>query len=108
MAQPSRPFALVVRFTIRSGCEAIFDDLVSQTAEDIRAREPGTLVYACHKVEGAARERIFYELYANRAAFEEHETQVHTRHFLATREALLEATHVDFLNLADGKIPFNT
>ena len=68
-------------------------------------REPGTLVYACHRVEDAPRQRIFYELYRDRAAFDEHERQEYVRHFLAAREALLESTEVDFLTLADGKTP---
>ncbi|MBO0810280.1 MAG: antibiotic biosynthesis monooxygenase [Actinobacteria bacterium] len=86
MSGNGTPFALVVRFTVRPGREEEFDDLVSRTAEGIREREPGTIVYACHRVDGAPRERIFYELYAGRAAFDEHETQPHTRHFLAARE----------------------
>jgi quinol monooxygenase YgiN len=105
MDQDNQPFALVVRFTVRSGSEATFDDLVAKTADGIRTREPGTLVYACHHVEDAPQERIFYELYANRAAFEAHEMQDHTRHFLTAREPLLESTRVDFLSLADGKTP---
>lgn len=99
------PFALVVRFTVQPGSEEVFDDLVSTTAIGIRANEPGTLVYACHRVEGAPRERIFYELYTDKAAFDDHESQPHTRHFLAARESLLESTAVDFLGLADGKTP---
>jgi len=101
----TQPFALVVRFTVRPGSETAFDELVSTTAVGIRASEPGTLVYACHCVEGSPRERIFYELYANRAAFQAHETQPHTRHFLTAREPLLESTVVDFLSLVGGKTP---
>ena len=99
------PFGLVVRFTVRPGSEAAFDELVRVTTAGIRAHEARTLVYACHRVEGSPRERIFYELYANRAAFEAHEAQAHTRHFLTARESLLESTTVDFLSLADGKTP---
>ncbi len=62
-------------------------------------------MYACHRVDSAPRQRIFYELYRDRAAFDEHERQDHVRHFLAAREALLESTEVDFLTLADGKTP---
>jgi quinol monooxygenase YgiN len=101
----TQPFALVVRFTVRPGSEAAFDDLIASTTAGIRTHEPGTLVYACHTVEGSPRERIFYELYADRAAFEAHEAQEHTRHFLAARKPLLESTVVDFLSLADGKTP---
>jgi quinol monooxygenase YgiN len=101
----AHPFALVVRFTVRTGSEAAFDELVAATTAGIRAGEPGTLVYACHRVEGSPRERIFYELYASEGAFQVHENQPHTRHFLAAREPLLESTVVDFLSLADGKTP---
>ena len=51
------------------------------------------------------RQRIFYELYQDQAAFEAHEQTAHTRRFLAERKALLEATEVDRLALADGKTP---
>jgi len=56
-------------------------------------------------VNGSPRQRIFYELYGDRAAFDEHERQEHVRHFLAAREAFLEATEVDFMALLDGKTP---
>jgi quinol monooxygenase YgiN len=63
------------------------------TAAGIRAQEPGTLVYACHTVDGAPRERIFYELYATRAAFDVHEQTEHTRRFLNQRKDPLEFVH---------------
>ena len=103
--ETARPFALVVRFTVRTGNEAAFDELVAVTTAGIRASEPGTLVYACHRVDGSPRERIFYELYVSEGAFQVHENQPHTRHFLAAREPLLESTVVDFLSFADGKTP---
>ena len=103
MSEDAKPFALVVRFTVRPGAEAQFDALVAQTAAGIRRSEPGTVVYACHRVDGQPRQRIFYELYRDRAAFEAHEQSPHTRRFLADREPLLESKAVDFLALADGK-----
>jgi quinol monooxygenase YgiN len=105
MSEDAKPFALMVRFTVRPGAETQFDALVAATAAGIRQSEPGTLVYACHRVEGEPRQRIFYELYRDRAAFDSHEQSPHTRRFLADREALLESKAVDFLSLADGKTP---
>ena len=105
MTQDATPFALVVRFTVRPLAEAQFDALVAETAAGIREREPGTLVYACHSVRGKPRQRIFYELYRDRAAFDAHEAGEHTRRFLTERAPLLEAAEVDFLTLADGKTP---
>jgi quinol monooxygenase YgiN len=105
MPQDATPFALVVRFTVRPGAEAKFDALVAETAAGIRDHEPGTLVYACHTVQDQPRQRIFYELYCDRAAFDAHGQTEHTRRFLTERKALLEATEVDFLSLTDGKTP---
>lgn len=96
-------FGLVVRFTLAEGAAEAFDQLVTATVAEIRAHEPGTLVYNVHRVEGAPRQRIFYELYADRAAFEAHEGQPHTRRFLAQRGPYLDAVSVDFLDLADAK-----
>ncbi|WP_031476687.1 putative quinol monooxygenase [Streptomyces bicolor] len=96
-------FGLFVRFTLRDGAGEEFDALMRETTAGIRAHEPGTLVYVCHEVEGAPNERIFYELYADRAAFEEHERQPHTRHFLTERSKYVEKTEVDFLQPYAGK-----
>jgi quinol monooxygenase YgiN len=52
------------------------------------------------------RQRIFYELYRDRAAFDVHEQAPHTRRFLAERGELLDATDVEFLDLSDGKTPY--
>ena len=91
-------FGLVVRFTCKDQTSAeAFDRLVAETAEKIRAHEPGTLVYAVHQVEGRPLQRIFYELYADRTAFESHEAQPHVQRFLAEREQYLSAIEVDFL-----------
>ena len=73
-------FGLCVRFTCKDQASAeAYDRLVAETVEGIKADEPGTLVYAVHTVEGQPLQRIFYELYRDRAAFEAHEAAPHTR-----------------------------
>lgn len=97
-------FGLVVRFYLKDeAAVAGFDQLVSQTAPGIRDSEPGTLVYASHTVEGEPLQRIFYELYADRAAFEAHEQQTHTVRFLELREQYLAGHDVDFVTPLVGK-----
>lgn len=97
-------FGLSVRFTLKDEDSAHgFDELVAQTLPHIRESEPGTLVYAVHTVEGKPLERIFYELYADRAAFEAHEEQPHVKRFLDARGAFLASVEVDFLHLAGAK-----
>jgi quinol monooxygenase YgiN len=97
-------FGLCVRFTCRDTDSAAgFDRLVAQTVPAIRKHELGTLVYAVHKVEGQPLQRIFYELYRDRGAFDAHEGQAHTRFFLTEREQYLASVEVDFLTLQVGK-----
>lgn len=97
-------FALVVRFYLRDqGAAEAFDRLVAETAPKIDAGEPGTLVYAVHRVGDAPLSRVFYELYASREAFDAHEEQAHTKHFLAEREQYLTGVRVEFLEPPIGK-----
>ena len=97
-------FGLVVRFTCKDASSAeAFDQLVTDTVEKIKALEPGTLVYVSHKVDGQPLQRIFYEMYADRAAFDAHEEQEHTKYFLSLRGDYLAAVEVDFLDYQAGK-----
>jgi quinol monooxygenase YgiN len=96
-------FGLVVLFTLRAGHETAFDDLVTRTLASIKAREPGTLIYAVHQVVGEPQARIFYELYADAAAFEAHERQPHVRAFLDERVEHTTDVRVERLDLLDAK-----
>jgi quinol monooxygenase YgiN len=97
-------FGLCVRFTCKDQASAeAYDRLVAETVEGIKASEPGTLVYACHLVEGQPLQRIFYELYRDRQAFEAHEAAPHTRRYLDQRDQYLARTEVDRLTLQTGK-----
>ncbi len=97
-------FALVVRFYLRDNEAAVsFDELVAETAPKIQSEEPGTLIYAVHKVKDAPLSRVFYELYENRDAFDTHEQQDHTKRFLAEREQYLTGARVEFLEPPTGK-----
>ena len=97
-------FGLVVRFYLKDEAAAAgFDELVAETAPGIRESEPGTVVYVSHTVEGEPLQRIFYELYADRAAFEAHEQQAHTVRFLGQRQQYLTGHDVDFITPVVGK-----
>jgi quinol monooxygenase YgiN len=97
-------FGLFVRFTCKDQASAeAYDRLVAETVEGIKAKEPGTLVYASHLVEGQPLQRIFYELYRDKGAFEAHEASPHTRRYLDERDQYLASTEVDWLTLQTGK-----
>ncbi|MEV7524901.1 antibiotic biosynthesis monooxygenase [Streptomyces sp. NPDC091371] len=100
----SEGFGLVVRFLLRDQeAAAAFDELCATTLEGIKSAEPGTLTYVVHVPEGEPLVRVFYELYVDRAAFEAHEAQSHTKHFLAEREQYLSGVEVTFLDVIGGK-----
>ena len=97
-------FGLMVRFTCKNEeAAAAFDELVARTGEQIKAHEPGTLIYTVHRVDGRPLERIFYELYRDKDAFEVHEEQEYVKTFLSAREQYLSSTEVDRLDLVSGK-----
>ncbi|MYZ11436.1 antibiotic biosynthesis monooxygenase [Streptomyces sp. SID2999] len=98
-------FGLVVRFTLRDAEAAkAFDALVSETLEGIRAHESGTLAYVVHTVADDPNARLFYELYADREAFDEHERQEHTRRFLSEREQYVTDLDVTFVQSQDAGV----
>jgi quinol monooxygenase YgiN len=97
-------FALVVRFYLRDEEAAKgFDNLVAETVAKIRESEPGTLIYAVHKVKDAPLSRIFCEVYESREAFDAHERQEHTKRFLDERGQYLTGARVEFLEPPSGK-----
>jgi quinol monooxygenase YgiN len=97
-------FALVVRFEVRPEQLDAFDALVEQTLLGIE-NEPGTLIYLTHERTGTPNERVFYEAYADREAFEAHEATEHTQHFLHARQAFLASEpQVWWLTGVDGAI----
>lgn len=104
-------YGLVVHFEVRDGREEAFDQLTAETVEQIEAHEPRTLVYATHRMDGAPRVRVFYELYRDEAAFQEHEAQPHVQRFLAERqEHLVAPPEVNFVRPGPGvvrdEVPF--
>ncbi|MEV4141662.1 antibiotic biosynthesis monooxygenase [Dactylosporangium sp. NPDC049742] len=104
----SRGFALVVRFQLHDDAAAKgFDELVARTTPEIERLEPGTLAYVVHTVPGEPLVRVFYELYADRAAFDAHERQPHTKHFLAEREQYTSGVDVTFMQAESGKMPMH-
>ena len=89
-------FGLCVRFTCKDEASAeAYDRLVAETIEAIKTNEPGTLVYASHLVDGQPLQRIFYELYRDKAAFDAHEAASHTRRYLNERDQYLASAEVN-------------
>jgi quinol monooxygenase YgiN len=91
-------------FTVLEDRVADFDRLAEQAAEEVRTAEPDTLVYVIHLVPNAPLQRIFYEVYRDRVAFERHENQPYMKRFVADRRACVLATNVIELRLTYAKV----
>ena len=102
--QPARPYGRMLIFTLLDDRVTAFDRLAEQTAEEVRIGEPGTLVYVIHLVPNAPLQRIFYEIYRDRAAFDRHESQPYMKRFVADRRSCVLATNVIELRLKYAKV----
>ena len=101
---PARPYGRILIFTLLDDRVADFDRLAEQTAEEVRTGEPDTLVYVIHLVPNAPMQRIFYEIYRDRAAFDSHESQPYMQRFVAERRSCVLATNVIELRLKYAKV----
>jgi quinol monooxygenase YgiN len=100
----ARPYGRILIFTLLDDRAADFDRLAEQTAEEVRIGEPDTLVYVIHLVPNAPLQRIFYEIYRDRAAFDRHESQPYMKRFVADRRSCVLATNVIELTLKYAKV----
>jgi quinol monooxygenase YgiN len=103
-AAAARPYGRILIFTLLDDGVAEFDRIAEETAEHVRTGEPDTLVYVIHLVPNAPMQRIFYEIYRDRAAFDSHESQPYMQRFVAERRACVLATNVIELRLKYAKV----
>ena len=101
---PARPYGRIQIFTVLDDRVTDFDRLAEETAEQVSTGEPDTLVYVIHLVPNAPMQRIFYEIYRDRAAFDSHESQPYMQRFAAERRSLVLATNVIDLRLKYAKV----
>ena len=104
MRPAPRPHGLIAIYTLFEDKMAAFDRIAREAAEQVRAREPGTLVYVIHTVPKAPMQRIFYEIHRDRAACERHEQQSYIKRFVTARRPYVLATNVIELRLTFAKI----
>jgi quinol monooxygenase YgiN len=103
-AAPARPYGRILIFTLLDDRVAEFDRLAEEAAEQVRTGEPDTLVYVIHLVPNAPMQRIFYEIYRDRTAFDSHESQPHMQRFVTERRSCVLATNVIELRLKYAKV----
>jgi len=95
-------FPILVRFTIADGKMADFLPLMIENAEASLRDEPG-----CERFDvlRPAQEKdciLLYEIYRDRAAFEEHCVSAHFKRFDAATKAMIAEKQVTVLDLLAG------
>src|SRR5207237_181039 len=99
-----RLYGLIAIYTLAEGATADFDALAEQVVAEVRANEPDTLVYAVHSVPNAEMQRIFYEVYRDRMAYEDHKRQPHIKRFEVDSGQHVLATNVIELGMQQAKL----
>ena len=100
-------FGQIEIYTLLEDRIAEFDQLADRLVEQVRGREPDTLVFIVHAVPSAPMQRILYEVYRDRLAFDRHSRQPYVRQFDADRRPYVLATNVIELGLQQAKVsPF--
>ena len=108
-AQASREelFGQIAIYTLVEDRTSDFDRLAERVVEQVRADEPDTLVFIVHAVPSAPMQRILYEVYRARAAYDWHLRQPYIAKFEADRRPYVLATNVIELGLQQAKVsPF--
>jgi quinol monooxygenase YgiN len=95
---------MIAIYTLAEGRADQFDALAGQVVDEVRASEPDTLVYAVHTVPNAPMQRIFYEVYQDKGAYQEHCRQPHIQRFEAERAPYVLATNVIELGVQQAKL----
>jgi quinol monooxygenase YgiN len=99
-----RLYGLIAIYTLAEGATADFDALAEEVVAEVRASEPDALVYAVHSVPNAEMQRIFYEVYRDRMAYEDHKRRPHIQRFEADRGPYVLATNVIELGMQQVKL----
>ena len=110
-ARPARPelpaappYGRILIFTLLDDRAADFDRFAEQAAEEVGPGSPTPWCAAIHLVPNAPMQRIFYEIYRDRAAFDRHENQPYMQRFVADRRACVLATNVIELRVKYAKV----
>jgi quinol monooxygenase YgiN len=100
-------FGQITIYTLMDGQVGEFDRLTERVVELVRRREPDTLVFIAHAVPSAPTQRILYQVYRSRGAYQRHLAQPYIQQFDLDRRAYVLATNVVELGLQQAKVsPF--
>ncbi len=99
-----RLYGRIAIYTLLDAGVEEFDRLAEQVVEQVRTGEPDTLAYVVHGVPSAPLQRILYQLYADRAAYDWHQERPYVADFEGRRRPLVLATNVIELGVRQAKV----
>jgi len=85
---------VVARLIVLEGEQAEFEAAMQELAAEVRASEPGCLLYEVYRKEGSATEYVVLERYRSREAMDAHAKSPHFQRMLP-RLAPLQAGPLD-------------
>jgi quinol monooxygenase YgiN len=97
-------FGQIAIYTLLEDRVEDFDRLTRRVVKQVRTHEPDTLVYIVHAVPSAPMQRILYEVYRDRSAYEMHKRQPYVVSFEADRRPYVLATNIIELGLQQAKV----
>jgi len=97
-------YGQIAIYTLLEAGAAEFDRLAGHVLEEVAGGEPDTLVYVVHGVPSAPLQRILYQVYRDRAAYDEHTRQPYVADFDARLAPLVLATNVIELGVRQAKV----
>jgi quinol monooxygenase YgiN len=97
-------FGQIAIYTLLEDRVEDFDRLTRKVVRQVQEQEPDTLVFIVHAVPAAPMQRILYEVYRDRTAFEDHKRQPYVVAFEAERRSFVLATNVIELGLQQAKV----
>ena len=101
---PGHLFGQITIYTLLDDRLEEFDRMTERVVEEVRSREPDTLVYIVHAVPTAPMQRILYEVYRDRAAYDEHLAQPYVMRYTAEQRSMVLASNAIELGLQQAKI----
>jgi quinol monooxygenase YgiN len=100
-------FGQITIYTLAEDRLAEFDKLTDRVVEQVRLHEPDTLVFIAHAVPSAPSQRILYEVFRSKAAYQRHLAQSYIQQFELDRRPYVLAKNVVELGLQQAKVsPF--
>jgi quinol monooxygenase YgiN len=103
-ADTERLYGQIAIYTLLEAGAAEFDRLAAHVLDEVATGEPDTLVYVVHGVPSAPLQRILYQVYRDRAAYDEHLRQPYVADFDARLRPLVLATNVIELGVRQAKV----